>query len=144
EGIPINVVTLALAQLILVLPLVTGLIFVGLLGIRPNVERAAANLGAPPWRVFVRVTVPLMRAAVVAAAIIAFVRSFDDSAVALFVNTGTMVTLPIRMLVVGEQEAGPLIASAGSVLLFIALALAVVVDRVIGLDAAFGIPRRRD
>jgi ABC-type spermidine/putrescine transport system permease subunit II len=64
--------------------------------------------------------------------------------VALFVNTGTMVTLPIRMLVVGEQEAGPLIAAAGSVLLLIALVLAVLVDRVIGLEVAFGIPRKRD
>jgi putative spermidine/putrescine transport system permease protein len=142
-GVPINVATLALAQLILVLPLVTGLVYVGLLGIRPNVERAAANLGAAPWWVFLRVTVPLARATLVAAAIIAFVRSFDDAAVALFVNTGTVVTLPVRMLVVADQVPGPLLAAAGSILLFIALLLAVVVERVIGLGPAFGIPIRQ-
>jgi putative spermidine/putrescine transport system permease protein len=137
--IPINLLTLGAAQLILVLPLVTGLLATGLEGIRPNVERAAANLGADTTAILLRVTLPLLRPALVAAAIIAFVRSFDDSAIALFVNSPSTTTLPIRMLLDMQQAIGPLIAVCGSVLLLIAVALAVILDRVIGLTRAFGL-----
>jgi putative spermidine/putrescine transport system permease protein len=137
--VPVNLFTLGAAQLILVLPLTTGLMATGLDGVRPNVERAAANLGAGPGTILRRVTLPLVRPALIAAAIIAFVRSFDDSSVALFINSPDTTTLPIRMLLEMQESFGPLIAAAGSVLLLIAVVLAIVLDRVIGLARAFGI-----
>jgi putative spermidine/putrescine transport system permease protein len=140
--VPINLFTLGLAQLILVMPLVTGLLTTGLEGIRPNIERAAANLGAGTTMILLRVTLPLLRPALVAAAIIAFVRSFDDSAIALFINSPQTTTLPIRMLLDMQENTGPLIAVCGSVLLIIAVALAVILDRVIGLSRAFGLRER--
>jgi putative spermidine/putrescine transport system permease protein len=138
-AIPINLATLIAAQVILVIPLITGLLGVGLRGIRPNVERAALNLGANPAVVVWRVTLPLMRPALVTAAILGFVRSFDDSAVALFINSPSTTTLPVRLLTQLETIDGPLIAAGGSVLLLIALAVAVVLDRTIGLSRAFGL-----
>lgn len=140
--VPINLVTLGAAQLILVLPLVTGLLTTALDGIRPNVERAAANLGASSSGILLRVTIPLLRPALIAAAIIAFVRSFDDSAVALFISSPDTTTLPIRMLLEMQESFGPLVAASGSVLLLIAIVLAVVLDRVIGLTRAFGLRDR--
>jgi putative spermidine/putrescine transport system permease protein len=140
--VPINLGTLGAAQLILVLPLVTGLLATGLEGIRPNIERAAANLGAGTVSILWRVTLPLLRPALVAAAIIAFVRSFDDSAIALFINSPATTTLPIRMLLDMQENTGPLIAVCGSVLLLMAVALAVMLDRVIGLSRAFGLRDR--
>ncbi len=140
--VPINLLTLGAAQLILVMPLVTGLLTTGLEGIRPNVERAAANLGAGTAGILFRVTLPLLRPALVAAGIIAFVRSFDDSAIALFINSPDTTTLPIRMLLDMQENTGPLIAVCGSVLLIIAVALAVILDRVIGLSRAFGLHER--
>jgi len=140
--VPINLATLGAAQLILVLPLITGLLATGLEGIRPNVERAAANLGAGTGSILWRVTLPLLRPVLVAAAIIAFVRSFDDSAIALFINSPSTTTLPIRMLLDMQESVGPLIAVCGSVLLLIAVALAVILDRVIGLSSAFGLRDR--
>jgi putative spermidine/putrescine transport system permease protein len=141
-SVPINLVTLGAAQVILVLPLVTGLLTIALDGIRPNTEWAAANLGAGTVSVLLRVTLPLLRPALVAAGIIAFVRSFDDSAIALFINSPDTTTLPIRMLLEMSENVGPLIAAAGSVLLLIAIALAFILDRVIGLSRAFGIESR--
>jgi putative spermidine/putrescine transport system permease protein len=142
--VPINVVTLGLAQMILIVPLISGLLVVGIGGIGLNVERAAANLGARPLHVFWRVTMPLMRAALVTAAILAFVRSFDDTAIALFVNSPTNTTLPVRMLAGMAENPGPVIAATGCVLLLFALALGVFLDRTIGLARAFGIRERRD
>jgi putative spermidine/putrescine transport system permease protein len=140
--VPVNLATLSGAQVILVLPLVTAMLATALDGIQPNVERAAANLGAGTGRILVRVTLPLLRPALIAAAIIAFIRSFDDSAIALFINSPDTTTLPIRMLLDMQESFGPLIAAGGSVLLFIAIALAVILDRVVGLSRAFGIRAR--
>jgi putative spermidine/putrescine transport system permease protein len=142
--VQINVVTLGLAQMILILPLISGLLVVGFGGIQPNVERAAANLGAQPLHVFWRVTMPLLRPALVTAAILAFVRSFDDTAIALFVNSPTNTTLPVRMLAGMAENPGAVIAATGSFLLLFAAALGVILDRAIGLARAFGIREQRD
>jgi len=138
-GLPINLVTLGAAQLIIVIPMIVGLLVIALESMTPNVQRAAADLGATPYQTFTRVTLPLIRPAVIAAAIIAFIRGFDDASIALFVNSPTTITLPVRMLIEMEHASGPLIAAAGSVLLLIAVVLAVVLERTIGLSRAFGL-----
>lgn len=138
-GVPINVVTLGAAQLIIVVPMIIGLLVIALESMTPNVQRAAADLGATPFQTFTKVTLPLIKPAVIAAAIIAFIRGFDDASIALFVTSPTTITLPVRMLIEMEHESGPLIAAAGSVLLLIAVILAVVLERTIGLARAFGL-----
>lgn len=138
-GLPINLITLGAAQLIIVIPMIVGLLVIALESMTPNVTRAAADLGATPYQTFTRVTLPLIRPAVIAAAIIAFIRGFDDASIALFVNSPTTITLPVRMLIEMEHASGPLIAAAGSVLLLIAVVLAVVLERIIGLSRAFGL-----
>jgi putative spermidine/putrescine transport system permease protein len=140
HSVPINFVTLGLAQVILALPLITGLLLVALESVRPNVERAAANLGAGPWHTLTRVTVPLLRSALVAAAVLAFIRSFDDAAVALFVNAPpSTITLAVQMLIAQQNESGPLIAASGSVLLAMAAILVGAIQVTIGLPAALGL-----
>lgn len=142
-GVPINLITLGAAQLIIVIPMIVGLLVIALESMTPNVQRAAADLGATPYQTFTKVTLPLIRPAVIAAAIIAFIRGFDDASIALFVNSPTTITLPVRMLIEMEHASGPLIAAAGSVLLLIAVVLAVVLERTIGLSRAFGLTDKR-
>jgi putative spermidine/putrescine transport system permease protein len=140
-NVPINFATLGAAQLVLVLPLITNLIVIALRSTSPNVERSAANLGSGPIATLWRVTVPGIRSTLIAAAILAFTRSFDDASVALFVNTPHALTLPVRMVIAMEQDSGPLIAASGSVLLLLTLAAVVVLERTVGLDRALGIAR---
>jgi ABC-type spermidine/putrescine transport system permease subunit II len=137
--VPLNLLTLGAAQLILVLPVIIGLLVVSLETIPTNVERAAANLGASRFRIARSVTLPLIRPALVASLVVAFIRGFDDSSIALFVKSGKTTTLPVRLLLTAEVLPGPLLAAAGSMLLLIALLLAVVIDRTIGLSRAFGL-----
>jgi putative spermidine/putrescine transport system permease protein len=139
--IPVSVPSIGAAQLIIVLPVIIGLLVVALDGIPHSVERAAANLGAPPRMVFLRVTLPMIKTSVMAAAVIAFVRSFDDAAVALFLSSPTTVTLPVRMLTQMEHDSGPLVAVGGAVLLIIGLVVALILDRTVGLSRAFGITK---
>lgn len=138
-GIPINLFTLGCAQLIVVLPVTIRMLMVAVGGVSPNIERAAANLGARPAQVYAKVTLPIIRPSLVAAAIMGFVLAFDDAAIALFVNAPDTVTLPIRMLLTLEHESGPLVAAAGSVLLLSALVLIVVLELTVGLARALGV-----
>lgn len=138
-GMPINLITLGAAQLIIVVPMIVGLLIIALESLTPNVQRAAADLGASPIQTFYLVTLPLIRPAVIAAAIIAFIRGFDDASIALFVNSPKTITLPVRMLIEMEHASGPLIAAAGSVLLLIAVVLTVLLERTIGLSRALGL-----
>jgi len=138
HSVPINLLTLALGQLVLTVPVAVRLIMVAVARLPRDVERAATNLGAGPWAVFWRVIVPQLRGVLVAAAIISFTVSFDDSGVALFVNTPTTITLPVRLLFYRENEGGSLLAAGGSVLLLIGVVIVLVVGRVVGLERAFG------
>lgn len=138
-GVPINIGTLALGQVILLVPFSTRLLMVGLTTINPNVERAARNLGARPHTVFFRVSLPLMRTAVVASALLLFVNALEDTAVALFVNNSETITVPVRLLFYQELEPGPLIAAGGTILMLLGAVLALLVSWFVGIGRAFGV-----
>jgi putative spermidine/putrescine transport system permease protein len=142
-GLRVNVLTLALAQLIIVLPITIRMLMVAVSGVTPNVERAAANLGAGPLGVHLKVTLPIVRPSLIAAGVMGFVLAFDDSSIALFVNAPGTVTLPIRMLLSLDHESGPLVAAAGSLLLLVAVVLIVVLELTVGLARAFGVKETR-
>jgi putative spermidine/putrescine transport system permease protein len=142
-GIRVNILLLSLAQLVVVLPITVRTLMVAVAGVAPNIERAAANLGAGPLRVFWTVTIPMIRPSLVAAGVLGFVVAFDDSSVALFVNSASTVTLPVRMLLTLDQESGPLVAAAGSLLLLVAVVLIVVLEFTVGLARALGVADRR-
>jgi len=67
-------------------------------GLGDVLEQAAADLGAPPWRAFFSVTLPLMFPAVVAGLLMAFTFSFDDVITSLFVQRPGSSTLPLYIL----------------------------------------------
>ena len=66
----------------------------GLDGIDPDLPRAAAVLGANPARVILKIIVPLMWTSIITAALFAFVHSFDEIVVALFLTSLSVTTLP--------------------------------------------------
>lgn len=67
-------------------------------GISETLEEAAGDLGAPPWRSFLQITLPLMLPAVIAGALLSFTLSFDDVIISLFVQRPGASTLPVYIL----------------------------------------------
>jgi putative spermidine/putrescine transport system permease protein len=97
-----------------------------------NLEAAAANLGASPVRTFQRVTLPLILPGVLAGALFAFLSSWDEVVVAIFLTTTRYRTLPAVMWEQVRQVVDPTVASVATTLLVIttvALTLAVLVRR---------------
>lgn len=86
---------------------------------------AARSLGANPRTAFVKVTLPAIAPGVVAGAIFAFLTSFDEVVVALFVSGIDAVTLPVQMWNGIRFEVSPAVAAASSVLLLLSLVVLV-------------------
>jgi len=86
----------AIAHTLIALPFVTVVVTAGLRAADPLLERAAVGLGAGPIRTFLQITLPQIRPSLIAAGLFAFVISFDELVIALFLS-GAQATLPKKM-----------------------------------------------
>jgi putative spermidine/putrescine transport system permease protein len=93
-GSPIGLI---LAHTCLAAPFVVTSVSASLVGIDPRLEQAALSLGATPSAAFFQITLPLIRPGVLVGALFAFITSFDELIVALFISGSGAVTLPRRM-----------------------------------------------
>jgi iron(III) transport system permease protein len=109
---------LPLAYLVRGLPLTGRAVLAGYRQLDPAHEEAAASLGAGWWRTLFRVTLPLIRPGLLAGAVFAFVSSFDELVVSLFVASPLKRTLPVQMYDSLEQV-NPTIAAASTVFLLL-------------------------
>ncbi len=98
------------------LPYVVVTVAASLYGLDADLELAARNLGANPWRGFFRITLPLIMPGVAIGGIFAFVSSWDEVVVALFLTTPTLRTLPVTMWEQTKSTVDPTIAAASSLL----------------------------
>lgn len=97
-GLDQGLLRLAIGHSLFNLALVTLVVRARAEGVGETLEEAAADLGAPPWRAFVQVTLPVMLPAVIAGALLAFTYSFDDVIISLFVQEPGSTTLPVHIL----------------------------------------------
>lgn len=86
--------TIIVGHVVLTLPIVVLMVIVRLEGIGRELELAALDLGARPWKAFMRVTVPQTLPAIIGAALIAFAISMDEF-IMTFLVTGSQTTLPL-------------------------------------------------
>lgn len=114
---------LILAHTTLALPFVVISVRASLSGLNPDFARAAASLGAPPHRVFRRVTGPLVLPGIVSGALFAFAVSFDDVVVAMFVAGPQQLTLPKQMFTGVRENISPTILAASSLMVLFSVVL---------------------
>jgi len=100
-----------------------------------RIEEAAAVLGARPLRVFLEVTLPLIRPGVMAGAIFAFIVSFDQFPISLFLVVPNGETLPVVLFNYIRFDLDGAIAAASMVSIVLALAVVLTLERLIGLRA---------
>ena len=89
--------TVAIAHTTLTMGFVTVIVQARLIGFDRSLEEAAMDLGCPPFRTFMTVTLPLIAPAIAAGWVLAFMLSLDDLVVANFVTGPGATTLPIRI-----------------------------------------------
>jgi len=92
----------------------------------PNLERAAASLGANRWTVIRRITIPLLIPAIAAALVIAAVVSFDEIVLTLFLSSPQTVTIPVRLWSFVRENLGPELAAASLLVVLINITIMIV------------------
>jgi putative spermidine/putrescine transport system permease protein len=129
---------LALGHLMVVLPFVVRLMVSAFQGLPPQLEEAAATLGARPLQGFWLVTLPLAAPGAIAAAVLSFLLSFDETVISLFLVGPRLTTLPVALFHYAESRVDPLLAALAVVLIVMALVIVLLVDRLVGFTRAIG------
>ena len=112
-----------LAHAALGTPFVIITVTATLVGFDKSLVRAAANLGADPVRTFFKVQMPLILPGVISGALFAFITSFDEVVVVLFVGSASQKTLPWQMFTGLREQISPTILAVATVLVAISIAL---------------------
>jgi putative spermidine/putrescine transport system permease protein len=110
--------------------------------VNPRLEEAAASLGASDWSTFKRVTFPLIRPGVIAGVLYAFIISFGDVPIAVFLAGGSFVTLPVEVFQSLQFDFDPGILALSTLVVIFSLILIVVMQRLVGLDIILETGRR--
>ena len=124
-----SMVGLVLAHIMITTPWVVRLCLASLTNHDRAAEEAAASLGANPLTVIWRVTLPAMRAGIIAAALFAFVISFENLELALFLTSPGVTTLPVAVLQYLEYHIDPLVSAVAVAQIIAVAVLLLVLDR---------------
>ena len=134
---------LVLAHLFFAMPYSVSSVGVLLMRIGPQYEEAAAILGATPWSTFRRVTLPTLRPGLFAGFIYAFIASFGDVPVALFVTGGSRnTTMPVEIFLSLQFDFDPAILSLSTVVVVLSALGIIAIQRLLGLDLLLPSNRR--
>jgi putative spermidine/putrescine transport system permease protein len=112
-----NPVWIALCHAVVSLPIVLLILLSSLQGVDINLERAALSLGCSRTRVFTRVVIPLAWPGIVSAALFAFLASFDELIISIFLAGVRAETLPVRIWNSLHLQVEPIIAAVSAFLI---------------------------
>ncbi len=127
---------LVLAHVGITIPYVIRTVSLSLAAIDRALEDAARVHGASALKLLLRVTLPLAFPGIVAGAVIAFLVSFDEAVIALFIAASHVDTLPLEIFRYIQFRTDPQIAALSVLLIAISVALMLVVERLLGLRRA--------
>jgi putative spermidine/putrescine transport system permease protein len=125
---------LTLAHVVIVTPYALRLMVTALAGMDGSVEHAAQSLGASRWTVFRRITLPLMLPGVTGGWMLAFINSFDEVTMSIFITSPQTVTLPVRMYMLATESIDPMMAAVSALIVALTAAVMLLLDRLYGLD----------
>jgi putative spermidine/putrescine transport system permease protein len=117
-----------LAHTVLAVPYVIVIVTATLQGFDTNLERAAMNLGANRLKTFFKITLPLVRTGIFSGALFAFLTSFDEVIIAIFISGTTANTLPKRMWESITMETDPTITAIATMLIVLTVGLLLVIE----------------
>ncbi|MFH7322339.1 ABC transporter permease [Aeromicrobium sp. JJY06] len=108
-----------LAHTVMALPFVVVAVGASLASFDNSLLAASASLGANPWTTFLRVTLPSIMPGVISGFLFAFIASFDEVILALFIQSPYLRTLPVKMFTSVTRDTDPTVAAASTLILCI-------------------------
>lgn len=125
---------LLIAHVVVIFPFALRLTLSSAVGMDRSIEQAAVSLGARDWTVFRRVTLPLILPGLISGWALAFIQSFDEVTMSIFLAAPGIETLPVRMFLYIQDNIDPLVTSVSASVIAITLLALVVLDRLFGLE----------
>ncbi len=129
-GLRLGLLTVLIAHVAFSVSYVFFVVRARLATLDPRLEEAAMDLGADPWRVFWKVTVPLLVPAIAASALLVFTLSLDDYVITSFVAGAGTTTLPLRIYSMIKTGITPEVNAISTLLLLATLALMALAFRI--------------
>jgi putative spermidine/putrescine transport system permease protein len=129
---------LVAAHVLITFPYLVRTITASLSRVDPLAEEAARTLGASSFLAFWHVTLPAVFPGLVAGMIFAFIVSFDNVSISLFLASARTTTLPLSILSYVETNLDPSVAAVSTLLVLLSLISAVLLERMVGLRKALG------
>jgi putative spermidine/putrescine transport system permease protein len=126
--------SLTLAHVVIITPYVLRLVLASVEGADRSAELAALSLGASHFTVFRRITLAMILPGVTGGWLLAFINSFDEVTMSIFVTAPTTITLPVRMYMYATESIDPMMAAVSALMVALTAIAMLTLDRVYGLD----------
>jgi putative spermidine/putrescine transport system permease protein len=140
-GIGRTFAALLIGHTIATLPYVVRTVQAVLVGFDIGLEEAAQDLGASRWRTFLHVTLPLIKPGVIAGALFAFVTSWINVEISIFLVASVNAPLPVQIFNYIQYNFDPLITAVSALSVYVALGMLLVVDWLVGIDKFSTMPQ---
>ncbi len=125
----LGILSILLAHVSFSIPLTTLVIIARMQRIDRTLEDAAMDLGADEWTTMWKVTLPLLKPGIVAAALLTFPWSFNDFVITFFVSGVGSSTLPLRVYSMIRLGVSPMINALGTLIVLVPLILVIIGTR---------------
>jgi ABC-type spermidine/putrescine transport system permease subunit II len=121
--------SLVIGHTLIGIPFVIRVVTAGLSGINPAIEEAAISLGCNRVRAFFKVVLPLLRSSLLSGAVFAFILSFSDINIAIFLSGPHTNTLPLHIFSDIQWQGDPTIAAASTIQIVVVTTLILLAQR---------------
>jgi putative spermidine/putrescine transport system permease protein len=128
-----SLATLIIGHTIVVVPLVLRTTAASLVQLDKALWESSESLGAGPWFTFRRTTLPLIRPGILAGAFLAFVLSFDNVPVSIFLSSVNTDMLPVRMWGMMEASLDVRVAAISGIMIVVTIVTTLAMERLVGI-----------
>ncbi|MDR7481916.1 MAG: ABC transporter permease [Armatimonadota bacterium] len=132
-GVRLSLGTLVVSHMLITFPYVVRTSAAALVQVDPALEEAAANLGATRWQILRHVTLPLLGPGLAVGAGFAFIESFDNLALSIFVAGQRQETLPMRLFQLLVSDIDPVVAAVSTTMIAASFVVLFLVHRLAGV-----------
>lgn len=130
-------VSIIIGHMLLGIPYVIRVVSAGLMGISKDLEEAAMSLGCDRFQAFAKVILPLLRSSLLSGGIFAFMVSFSDINVSLFLAGPDTTTMPLQIFSEIMWGGDPTVAAASTIQIILVSSLVLIVQKAFRIRLAF-------
>ena len=129
---------IGLCHIALQIPYIVRSVTASLYNLDVGFEEASLVLGAGPLKTLFRVTLPCIKRGIISGVIFAFVVSFDEAVLIMFLRTSTTVTYPLRLYTHITEQFSPMISAFSTVFILLSLVIIFITEKLFGISNMYG------